>query len=353
MAEKILLPPRPTFEGQVVALKQRMEDISGQNRMARLLNQNFNTWLSNSSMSAMSLTQELDKDKDGVISGDEFSEILAKMTGEQPPEWVVELMFSFVDAEPASGIPVADWMAFLAANGLEIPDSMFELDIPLVGTITSDGTDFIVEQPINLIAKFSLDVESYTITVIQDGVELPESFTTPVAQMDYPNSDAFILEPDAPGKYTITLSIDGNDLDLIEILVLEIEEEDWPEEEEVVEVVEENPSSRVESVPSNELSGFITMVENTRLRSEAMEIIKGAPAYTLNGLVEEVNTTLLGESGYKNGITAKLLSVEGSKVQVMMKHTETPSLEVGKAVSLKVQPIMWEIAVRELVCKEL
>lgn len=354
MAEKILLPPRPAFEGQVISLKQRIEDISNQNRMARLLNQNFNTWLNGSSMSALALTQELDKDKDGVISSNEFSDILAKMTGERPPDWVVDLMFSFVDADPSAGIPVANWMAFLAANGLEIPDSMFELDIPLVGNLSSQGTDFFVDQPMNLSVKFSLDIESYTITVQQDGIDQQEQFTTPVSQMDESSYDTFILEPDEPGIYTITLLIDGKALDSISVAVLEIEEEDWPEEEEeTIEVVDEHTPLAIKTAPSNEFASFIETVESTRLRSEAMSIIGGAPAYTLNGIVEKVSTTLLGDQEYKNGLTAHCLSSEGNRVQVMMKSHETAPAVAGTTVSLKVQPVMWKIAVRELVCKEL
>ena len=269
------------------------------------------------------------------------------MTGERPPEWVVELMFSFVDADPSTGIPVANWMAFLAANGLEIPDSMFELDIPLVGTLSSEGTDFFVDQPMNLTVKFSLDIESYTITVQQDGVDQDEQFTTPVTQMDDSTFDAFILEPDEPGVYKITLSIDEKNLDSISVTVLEIEEEDWPEEEEDTnDVPEEQTVIPIETQPSNEFLSFIETVESTRLRSEAMSIIKKAPAYTLNGIVEDVSTTLLGGEGYKKGVTARCMSAEGARVQVMMKSQETPSVVVGELVSLKVQPVMWEIAVK-------
>ena len=70
--------------------------------MAGLLNNNFKKWLANSAMSPIQLTEELDTDKDGVISGDEFATLLGKMTGERPPEWVVELVFSFVNANPTT-----------------------------------------------------------------------------------------------------------------------------------------------------------------------------------------------------------------------------------------------------------
>jgi hypothetical protein len=352
MAEKILLPPRPTFDGQVVALKQRMESISAQNRMARLLNQNFNTWLNGSSMSALSLTQELDKDKDGIISADEFSDILSKMTGERPPEWVVELMFSFVNADPTSGIPVADWMAFLAANGLVIPESMFELDIPLAGTLTSERALYLIDQPIELTAKFSLEVESYSITILQDGVSTPETFTTTLEEMDYPNSDQFILEPDEAGGYKVSLSVLGTHLDTISITVEEPIEEDWPEDEEVVEEPQPVQEELQSAPPSVQLSDLISVVEKTRLRSDAMKIIETAPTYTLNGMVKDVSKTLLGEGECRGGVTARCVSADGAIVQVMMKRTEESLFAEGQYVSLTIQPTMWSVAVRELICRE-
>jgi hypothetical protein len=352
MAEKILLPPRPTFDGQVVALKQRIESISAQNRMAKLLNQNFNTWLNGSSMSALNLTQELDKDKDGIISGDEFSDILSKMTGERPPEWVVELMFSFVDADPAAGIPVADWMAFLAANGLDIPDSMFELDIPLAGTLTSERAVYLIDQPIAFTVKFSLEVESYSITILQDGVSTPETFTTTSEEMDYPNSDQFILEPDEASVYKVTLSVMGKSLDTISITVEEPLEEDWPEDDEVVEEPQPVQEQTQSSPTSGHLSDLISVVEQARLRSDAMKIIETVPPYTLEGMVKEVSKTLLGEGECRGGVTARCVSTDGAIVQVMMKRTEESLFTEGQYVSLTVQPVMWSVAVRELICKE-
>ncbi len=352
MAEKILLPPRPTFDGQVLALKQRIESISAQNRMAKLLNQNFNTWLNGSSMSALNLTQELDKDKDGIISGDEFSDILSKMTGERPPEWVVELMFSFVDADPAAGIPVADWMAFLAANGLDIPDSMFELDIPLAGTLTSERAVYLIDQPIAFTVKFSLEVESYSITILQDGVPTPETFTTTSEEMDYPNLDQFILEPDEASVYKVTLSVLGKSLDTISITVEEPLEEDWPEDEEVVEEPQTVQEETQSAPASGHLSDLISVVEQARLRSDAMKILETAPLYTLEGMVKEVSKTLLGEGECRGGETARCVSADGAIVQVMMKRTEESLFTQGQYVSLTVQPVMWSVAVRELICKE-
>ena len=58
------------------------------------------------------------------------------MTGERPPDWVTEIVFSFVNATPARGIPLHDWYAFLAASGLDIPDELFKQKV-LTGTLLS------------------------------------------------------------------------------------------------------------------------------------------------------------------------------------------------------------------------
>ena len=56
------------FDRQVQALEKRINDISKQNTMAGLLNNNFKKWLAGSSMSALTLTEELDTDTNGYIS---------------------------------------------------------------------------------------------------------------------------------------------------------------------------------------------------------------------------------------------------------------------------------------------
>ena len=67
---------------RAAAINRRVKSITRNNTMAGLLNNNFKKWLSNSAMSPIKLTQELDTNSDGVISGDEFANLLGKMTGE-------------------------------------------------------------------------------------------------------------------------------------------------------------------------------------------------------------------------------------------------------------------------------
>ena len=131
----IQLPEKAIFDQRVEAISNRITGITNSNTMAGLLNSNFKKWLANSAMSPLTLTAELDTNNDLRISGDEFASLLGKMTGERPPEWVVEIVFSFVEANPKDGIPIDDWMAFLAASGLEIPEELFEVKIEVTGSI--------------------------------------------------------------------------------------------------------------------------------------------------------------------------------------------------------------------------
>ena len=78
------LPEKEAFNQQVVAIERRIEGITRSNNMAGLLNNNFKKWLSSSSMSPLKLTEELDTNDDGIISGDEFASLLGKMTYLQP-----------------------------------------------------------------------------------------------------------------------------------------------------------------------------------------------------------------------------------------------------------------------------
>ena len=153
------LPEKEVFNQQVEALERRIEGITKSNNMAGLLNNNFKKWLSSSSMSPLKQTEELDTNSDGVISGDEFAALLGRMTGERPPEWGVELVFSFVNADVNSGIPLNDWMAFLAASGLEIPDELFKEKIEVTGSIG------ILEEQITTGEQLSV-TESYNVDVL-------------------------------------------------------------------------------------------------------------------------------------------------------------------------------------------
>jgi len=163
---EILLPDQKVFNANVSEISKRIDRISESNTMAKLLHANFQNWLTNSSMDPVKLTQELDSNKDGIISGDEFAELLGKMTGERPPEWVVELVFSFVKADVNRGIPISDWMAFLAASGLDVPEDLFTAPVIITGSLLIDSPRVVSGQGISITASFNEPVDAYEIRVV-------------------------------------------------------------------------------------------------------------------------------------------------------------------------------------------
>ena len=56
---------KENFLQRAAAINRRVEGITQSNTMAGLLNNNFKKWLSDSAMSPVKLTEELDTNKDG------------------------------------------------------------------------------------------------------------------------------------------------------------------------------------------------------------------------------------------------------------------------------------------------
>ena len=162
-------------------------------------------------MSPLKLTQELDNNSDGVISGDEFATLLGKMTGERPPEWVVELVFSFVDADVNRGIPLDDWMAFLAASGMEIPDEMFKKKVVVAGSIAIDHKKFETGQTVSVSVSFNVEVVAYEFAVVnQKDMREVHSSLTPNVDMDRPDFDEFEIELDDRGRTLQNFATSGS-----------------------------------------------------------------------------------------------------------------------------------------------
>ncbi|DAC20119.1 MAG TPA: hypothetical protein D7H91_06320 [Candidatus Poseidoniales archaeon] len=346
------LPEKEAFNQQVVAIERRIEGITRSNNMAGLLNNNFKKWLSSSSMSPLKLTEELDTNNDGIISGDEFASLLGKMTGERPPEWVVELVFSFVNADVKTGIPLNDWMAFLAASGLDIPDELFKEKIEVTGSIGILEEQITAGDEISVTVSFNVDVVAYEFSIIEvnSGGALLD-LITPNADMDRPDFDEFQIELSTPGDYRAELRHLGLRLDEHRIVV-------HPRVEAVKEdpVVEE--STPAEEHPHEEVHGseegfgaFVTQIENVKLRSEAQALIADSPAFVVECTIQSVSKTLLGMGLYRNGFTAHCVSDDGITMRVMLKPCEVPP-QAGERFDSTVSLHDWDVALKQLICLE-
>ncbi len=354
----IQLPEKAIFDQRVEAISNRITGITNSNTMAGLLNSNFKKWLSNSAMSPLTLTAELDTNNDLRISGDEFASLLGKMTGERPPEWVVEIVFSFVEANPKDGIPIDDWMAFLAASGLEIPEELFEKKIEVSGSIAILEDSILAGDVFSVTVSFNTDVVAYEFVVVEQTTsEILDSMLTPNAAMDRPDFDEFTLEIDEPGTYTAELKHLGVRLDAQSFTVSpkpsteEIVAEE-PVEETHEETHEEASEVHVEVDAEDGFEGFVTLVETVKLRSDAQAMIAEAPAYAVHSRINAVSRTLLGEGQYKNGITLHCTDDGGATFRVMLKPREIEP-QVGERFEQNVVLHDWDVALKQLVCREL
>ncbi|DAC07716.1 MAG TPA: hypothetical protein D7H88_04890 [Candidatus Poseidoniales archaeon] len=346
------LPEKEVFNQQVETIERRIQGITRSNNMAGLLNNNFKKWLSSSSMSPLKLTEELDTNSDGVISGDEFASLLGKMTGERPPEWVVELVFSFVNADVKKGIPLNDWMAFLAASGLDIPDELFKEKIEVTGSIGILEEQIATGEQLSVTVSFNVDVVAYefSITELNSGTTLHNQLT-PNSDMDRPDFDEFHIEFDAPGNYIAELRHLGLRLDQHQFSVVPAVEavRDEPTQEEAI-PTNEHPVEEVH-ISEKGFGAFVTRIEHLKLRSEAQALIAESPSYAAQCTIESVSRTLLGVGEYRNGYTAHCLADEGFLMRVMLKPCEVPPL-AGERFEKTVALHDWDVALKQLICLE-
>ena len=348
---EIVLPEKDVFDYKVSEISNRVNKISESNTMAKLLHSNFKNWLNSSSMSPVKLTQEMDIDNNGMISGDEFAELLGKMTGERPPEWVVELVFSFVKADVKRGIPLTDWMAFLAASGLEVPEELFTEPVEITGSLLIDTPHVTAGNPVTITASFNEPVDIYEVRVVNTVTGEVEMFATPSNEMDTPTLDEFVLESDTEGEFRVELSHMGVRLDEGSFQVEVLPE---PEIEEVPEPQEEAFSEDPVEVTAPSTTGFQTLVETlqgVRLRSDTQRIIEQDGSHDVRFTVLSNTRTLMGEGPYKNGRTLTCLNEEGTTFELMMIADDREFVE-NSVLAASVVPHEWSLALRHLVCRE-
>lgn len=351
MAE-IRLPEKEAFYPEVQAISNRISSISEKNTMARLLHSNFKNWLQTSSVSPVQLTKDLDADKNGMISGEEFAGLLGAMTGERPPDWVVELVFSFVKADTNKGIPIVDWMAFLAASGLEIPNDLFEQPVVITGSLLIHEHEVTVGDSITVHASFNEPVDAYETKVTNTNTGQTEAFVTSSDEMDSPTFDEFVLESDEEGVFRVELLHHGVRLDEGEFTAFAAPEA--PEEVEIVEQVHDEHQMPATPAVAVEEEGFSALLEHlaeAKLRSDTEQIIGQTSAYAVNFTVKTIERTLMGTEAYTGGSTLTCTSDDGAEFALMMRSDERV-FSKGQHLHAVVVPHAWSVALRRLVCRE-
>ncbi len=113
----------------VSKVQQTVEDNSDI-PMAKMIKERFAKWLQNSGYSATELTTKLDRNADGIIENSEISQFIIEITGNQPPDWVLEHISSILDSNNDGTILVSELWAYLEDIGFSVPviDKLPELE---------------------------------------------------------------------------------------------------------------------------------------------------------------------------------------------------------------------------------
>ena len=170
--------------------------------------------------------------------------------------------------------------------------------------------------------------------------------------MDRPDFDEFTLEIDEPGSYLAELRHLGTRLDAQTFVVAAKPTPEGMAQDAPEEVEREEAQVHVEIDAEEGFDGFIAMVETAKLRSDAQAMIAKAPAYIVHSNINAISRTLLGEGEYRNGYTAHCTNDGGAQFRVMLKPTDVLPA-VGERFEKNVALHNWDVALKQLICREL
>jgi len=353
-----VIQDKAVFEQMVADTRSRIEVISSTNQMARMLFSNFQTWLQ-SSTSPVELTQKMDKNLDGFVSIDEFATLLQQMTGERPPDWVTELVFSFAGVKNGQPLPLLNWYAFLAACGLSLPESLFKVFIPLEVSVQTSTVVANEGDSITFSLTFNQAVDEYLIRISNKGDTSvkPMVMTVPSSEIDSQSGDQQIVEFPNHGDYEITIIVNEEDVASCDVTILEkiepVTSELEPKEEEVLEIDHESdelaspnevPALEQASEPSSpDFEELYAQLSTTKLRSEWELLLSNRNHYFITGTLQDIERSLLGVGEYKNGYSL-ILNSNGVPVQAMIPAKVESLPKIGQTLNIDFMPTLWSIA---------
>jgi len=359
------------FEQQVQQTTQRIETITSSNRMAGLLQQNFRDNILNGTYDPATLIYEADENKDNVISVDELNNLIFKLTNENPPAWVSELLFKFMGKDTSEGIMLTEYYAYLTTLGVSPPDSFLKKEELVVEEIEEEKT---VEEP-----EIHLDVK-----LNEEGSHIIVRLLLPPYQKDawlgffdiqndtmYGDSKFFFNEKMSSdiieieienvfpsGMYSLRLfENDSSQSRLLDAVTLDIEQYEQPivdEEEQEPEVIEQDEGEHSHVVATN-LVEFLHGLEKCRLSRDYSEKIESEQVqFTFQFTPVSQQTTLLSEKGYKGG--KSLIGIESgaqNEVEIQFPVEQSDSVTMNKTIELTCTPIAWSLARNRLILKKI
>ncbi|MEK9695544.1 MAG: hypothetical protein VW270_07240 [Candidatus Poseidoniales archaeon] len=356
------------FEQQVQQTTQRIEAISSSNRMAGLLQQNFRDNILNGTYDPTTLIYEADENKDNVISVGELNNLIFKLTNENPPPWVSELLFKFMGKDTSEGIMLTEYYAYLTTLGISPPDSFLKKEEPIVEEIEEET----VEEPeIHLDAKLNEDGSIIIVRLLLPPYQNDAWIGFFDIQSDtlYENSKFYFNEKMSTdiidveienvfqtGKYSLRLfENNSSQSKLLDAVTLDIEQYEPPnKDEQEPEVLEEDEAEPRQVVATNLLE-FLHSLEKCRLSRDYAEKIESKHVqFTFQFTPVSQQTTLLSEKGYKGGTSLVGFELdEQHEVEIQFPIEQSDIIPMNKTIEVTCTPIAWSLARNRLIMKKI
>ena len=233
---------------QTVQNVQSKVEEKSDDPMVVMIKERFGKWLQDSGYSVQELTIKLDANSDGVISIEEISNFIVELTGSQPPSWVLTHISSILDRNMDGVILVSELWEYLEEIGFTMP---------------------VIEEP-------KIDTSNESQPVINDD-EMDEF------EKEFEND---------PAEFEINEEV-------VEQEVIEVENS--PSEPIIEEVIEQEVIEDASISTTIEMT--IEMLGNSRLHSEANEIIANSKSGNCNLKVERMEQNLMVSDTYRGGKT--------------------------------------------------
>lgn len=280
---------------QAVQNVQSKIEENSDNPMAAKIKQSFGTWLKDSGYTVQELTVKLDANRDGIISIEEISNFIVELTGSQPPGWVLTNISSILDKNMDGEILVSELWTYLEELGFNMPViEEPEIELPAEQEPISDE-----------------DIDEFENEFISDSIELETT------------------EKQVP--------------EIIEV------EETIPETTKEEVLVENNAG---EVTVSTTVERTIEILGNSRLHSEAKEIITNSESGLCTLKVERIERNLMVSDSYKGGKTLVGLLDGGPFTVAVLFEPEFNDLidekiSKNKSVSFNAAVFEWSSGLRQ------
>jgi len=358
------------FEQQVQQTTQRIEAISSSNRMAGLLQQNFRDNILNGTYDPTTLIYEADENKDNIISIDELNNLIFKLTNENPPPWVSELLFKFMGKDTNEGIMLTEYYAYLTTLGVSPPDSFLQKEEPIVEEIEEETVQ---EPEIHLDAEINEDGSLITVRLLLPPYQKDAWIGFFDIQSDtlYEDSKVYFNEKMSSdiinvevenvfqtGMYSLRLfENNSSESKLLDAVTLDIEQYEPVTEDEDVqepEVIVEDKEEPHQAVATNLLE-FLHSLEKCRLSKDYAEKIESKHVqFTFQFTPVSQQTTLLSEKGYKGGTSLIGIELdEQHEVEIQFPIEQSGLIPMNKTIEVTCTPIAWSLARNRLILKKI